>query len=160
MRGFFLIVFRVFGYTRVNETKKGNPEMSTNAWIIAKNPAAPTEARQVYVHWDGGFWHLGPMLLAYYNTDERVQALINGGNMSTLAPVVGECEFYNRPGEEAQDTYITWGFNDDVCPPTTSYIVYNVLNCPKEALITPINEHWTSNDTEYGHLLWIKKHLK
>ncbi len=25
--------------------------------------------------------------------------------------------------------------------------VYNVLNCPKEALITPINEHWTSNDT-------------
>ena len=58
------------------------------------------------------------------------------------------------------DTYMTWGFNDDVCPPTTSYIVYNVLNCPKEALITPINEHWTSNDTEYGHLLWIKKHLK
>ena len=58
------------------------------------------------------------------------------------------------------DTYMTWGFNDDVCPPTTSYIVYNVLNCPKEALITPINEHWTSNDTEYGHLLWINKHLK
>ena len=58
------------------------------------------------------------------------------------------------------DTYMTWGFNDNVCPPTTSYIVYNVLNCPKEALITPINEHWTSSDTEYGHLLWIKKHLK
>ena len=54
------------------------------------------------------------------------------------------------------DTYMTWGFNDDVCPPTTSYIVYNALNCPKEALITPINEHWTSSDTEYGHLLWIK----
>ena len=58
------------------------------------------------------------------------------------------------------DTYMTWGFNDDVCPPTTSYIVYNVLNCPKEALITPINEHWTSNDTEYGHLLWIKEAFK
>lgn len=58
------------------------------------------------------------------------------------------------------DTYITWGFNDNVCPPTTSYIVYNVLNCPKEALITPINEHWTSDDTEYGHLQWIKRHLK
>ncbi|MBP6065620.1 acetylxylan esterase [Bacteroides sp.] len=58
------------------------------------------------------------------------------------------------------DTYLTWGFNDDVCPPTTSYIVYNVLNCPKEALITPINEHWTSEDTEYGHLLWMKKQLK
>ena len=31
---------------------------------------------------------------------------------------------------------MTWGYNDDTCPPTTSYIVYNVLNCPKEALIT------------------------
>ena len=56
--------------------------------------------------------------------------------------------------------YMTWGFNDNTCPPTTSYIVYNVLNCPKEALITPVNEHWTSEDKEYGHLLWIKKHLK
>ena len=37
-------------------------------------------------------------------------------------------------------TRITWGFNDDVCPPTTSYIVYNLLTCPKEALITPVNE--------------------
>ena len=57
-------------------------------------------------------------------------------------------------------TYITWGYNDDVCPPTTSYAVYNTLDCPKEALITPINEHWTSNDTEYGLLQWILKHLK
>ncbi|MDO4165032.1 MAG: acetylxylan esterase [Bacteroides sp.] len=57
-------------------------------------------------------------------------------------------------------TYITWGYNDDTCPPTTSYAVYNVLNCPKESLVTPINEHWTSADTEYGHLAWIKKHLK
>ena len=57
-------------------------------------------------------------------------------------------------------TYITWGFNDDVCPPTTSYAAYNVLTCPKEALITPINEHWTSEVTERGHLDWILKHLK
>lgn len=55
--------------------------------------------------------------------------------------------------------YMTWGYNDDVCPPTTSYAVYNVLTSPKEALLTPINEHWTSEATEYGHLLWIQKHL-
>lgn len=58
------------------------------------------------------------------------------------------------------DTFLTWGFNDDTCPPTTSYAVYNVLMCPKEALVTPINEHWTSDDTERGHLEWILKHLK
>lgn len=58
------------------------------------------------------------------------------------------------------DTYITWGYNDNVCPPTTSYIVYNLISAPKEALITPINEHWTSDDTEYGQMLWIKNRLR
>ena len=57
-------------------------------------------------------------------------------------------------------TRMTWGYNDDVCPPTTSYAVYNVLQCPKEALITPINEHWTTEDTEYGHLTWMLNHLR
>lgn len=58
------------------------------------------------------------------------------------------------------DTFMTWGFNDNTCPPTTSYAVFNTLECTKEALITPINEHWTSEETERGHLDWIKKHLK
>lgn len=58
------------------------------------------------------------------------------------------------------DTFMTWGFNDNTCPPTTSYAVFNTLDCHKEALITPINEHWTSEETELGHLDWIKKHLK
>ena len=57
-------------------------------------------------------------------------------------------------------TYMTWGYNDNTCPPTTSYAVYNVITAPKEALVTPINEHWTSDATERGHLDWIKKHLK
>lgn len=57
-------------------------------------------------------------------------------------------------------TRITWGFNDNTCPPTTSYVVYNVMTCPKEALITPINEHWTTNETEYEHLKWIQRQFK
>lgn len=57
-------------------------------------------------------------------------------------------------------TYITWGYNDNVCPPTTSYIVYNLITAPKESLITPINEHWTSETTEYRLMEWIKKNLK
>lgn len=56
--------------------------------------------------------------------------------------------------------YLTWGFNDNTCPPTTSYIVYNLISAPKEALITPINEHWTSDATNYGQMEWIKKRLK
>lgn len=55
---------------------------------------------------------------------------------------------------------MTWGFNDNTCPPTTSYEVYNVITAPKEALITPVNEHWTTPSTEYGHYEWIKSHVK
>jgi len=57
-------------------------------------------------------------------------------------------------------TRMTWGYNDYSCPPTTSYAVWNTLTCPKEALITPINEHWTSETTEREHMEWIKKNLK
>lgn len=56
--------------------------------------------------------------------------------------------------------FMTWGYNDDVCPPTTSYGVYNILTSPKESLITPVNEHWVSFDTRYDQLEWIKKQLK
>jgi len=55
--------------------------------------------------------------------------------------------------------YLTWGFNDNTCPPTTSYIVWNLITAPKEPLITPINEHWTSEDTNYGQMLWLQKQL-
>ena len=55
--------------------------------------------------------------------------------------------------------YMTWGYNDNVCPPTTSYIVWNLINAPKESLVTPINEHWTSEDTNRGQMLWLKKQL-
>ncbi len=55
---------------------------------------------------------------------------------------------------------MTWGYNDDVCTPTTSYAVWNTLTCPKEAVITPVNEHWTSADTERSHMEWILQHLK
>ena len=56
--------------------------------------------------------------------------------------------------------FMTWGFNDDVCPATTSYIAYNVLDTEKEALITPVNEHWISETTRYRIMEWIKENLK
>ena len=55
---------------------------------------------------------------------------------------------------------MTWGFNDNTCPPTTSYEVWNAINAPKEALITPVNEHWTSDETELGHYRWLASQVK
>ena len=56
--------------------------------------------------------------------------------------------------------YMTWGYNDNTCPPTTSYAVWNVLQCEKESLITPINEHWTSDATDRGQMEWLRKRMK
>lgn len=55
---------------------------------------------------------------------------------------------------------MTWGYNDNTCPPTTSYAAWNVLSCPKEPFVTPINEHWTSETMERQHMQWIKARLK
>ena len=57
-------------------------------------------------------------------------------------------------------TYMTWGYNDNTCPPTTSYAVWNLLKCEKESLITPINENWTSEATNRNQLDWILKQIK
>lgn len=56
-------------------------------------------------------------------------------------------------------TYMTWGYNDNTCPPTTSYAVWNLLKCEKESLITPVNEHWTSDVTNRQQLDWILKNV-
>ena len=55
--------------------------------------------------------------------------------------------------------FLTWGYNDNTCPPTTSYIVWNLITAPKESLMTPINEHWTTEATNYSQMLWLKKLL-
>ena len=57
-------------------------------------------------------------------------------------------------------TYMTWGYNDNVCPPTTSYAVWNTLTCEKECYITPINEHWTSDETRYRQMRFLLKHCR
>lgn len=55
---------------------------------------------------------------------------------------------------------MTWGYNDNTCPPTTSYAVYNVITAPKHALLTPVNEHWTSVTTERAHFDWLRTQVK
>ena len=86
----------------------------------------------------------------------RMTGLYTPSNISTMAYY----DVVNFAHKVKATTYMTWGYNDNTCPPTTSYAVWNTLNCEKESLITPINEHWTSDATEYGQMVWIKKHLQ
>lgn len=111
---------------------------------IVNHPALSDMAAYVEPGRTGGYPHFNKM-----------RGLLTPGNIKTMAyyDVVNFARHITCP------VYMTWGYNDDTCPPTTSYAVWNTLKCPKESLITPINEHWTSEATEYGHMVWLKKHL-
>lgn len=86
----------------------------------------------------------------------KVDGMFTDWNMRTMAYY----DVVNFARHVTADVYMTWGYNDNTCPPTTSYAVWNTFTCPKEALITPINEHWTSDDTEYRQMEWVLKKLR
>lgn len=48
--------------------------------------------------------------------------------------------------------FYTFGYNDMVCPPTSTYSVYNVINAPKELEIAETTEHYAY--TEQGSAAW------
>jgi cephalosporin-C deacetylase-like acetyl esterase len=110
---------------------------------VANHPALADMAGYAEPGRTGGYPHMRPEVLT-------------PNNINTLAyyDVVNFARHISCP------VRMTWGYNDDTCPPTTSYAVWNVLTCPKEALITPVNEHWTTDDTERGHMEWILSKLK
>ena len=53
----------------------------------------------------------------------------------------------------------TWGFNDDVCPPTSTYAAYNVITAPKTLAIQPEQGH--NYPQEQWELInnWVIKQL-
>jgi len=73
--------------------------------------------RQVYCHWDGYLSHNGQILLQHYTDKEKVENLIDLGDLSSLAEEIGEehdmdslekrrdhedwCKFYGRDRGEA-----------------------------------------------------------
>lgn len=111
---------------------------------VVNHPAISDMAAYVEKGRTGGWPHMN-----------RIKGVLTPQNIRTLAyfDVVNFARHVSCP------VYMTWGYNDNVVPPTTSYAVWNTLNCPKESLITPINEHWTSDATELGQMKWIKSHL-
>lgn len=62
--------------------------MATRSSITIKN--SDGSKRSIYCHWDGYPDHVGKILNEHYNTTEKVNALIDLGAISVLAPSI-EC---------------------------------------------------------------------
>lgn len=59
--------------------------------------------RAIYTHWDGYPEHHGPILLGFYNTEEKINALLDLGDLSSLAEEIGE----KHPFDNAPDGICT-----------------------------------------------------
>ena len=112
---------------------------------VANHPALSDMAAYVEKGRTGGYPHF----------NKQPEILGSKDCLNTLAyfDVVNFARYVSAP------TYLTWGYNDVTCPPTTSYAVWNTLKCKKESLLTPINEHWTTPETNFKQMEWIKAHL-
>lgn len=53
----------------------------------------------------------------------------------------------------------SWGFNDDVCPPTSMYAAYNVISSPKTLHLALETGHWTYPEQTDKSNVWLVNKL-
>jgi hypothetical protein len=83
------------------------------------------KVKYIYCHWDGYLDHNGRILVDHYNTSEKVDELLELGNLSVLAPEIGEkqdfenkqrnqnyCLAYGRDRDEKDQGPKTCNLND------------------------------------------------
>ena len=54
----------------------------------------------------------------------------------------------------------SWGYNDNVCPPTSMYAAYNVIDAPKELILALDTGHWTYPEQHEQTDAWLIARLK
>lgn len=99
-----------------------------------------------YLHGRAGGW---PHMFRDVSTNkpEKIET-------SKYFDVVNFARFVNVPG------WYSWGYNDNVCPPTSTYSAYNVINAPKELHIFQETQHWTFPEQQELKNEWLFERLK
>ena len=90
----------------------------------------------------GGWPHLFKDANDQNNVAEKVKVL-------AYFDVVNFARFVTAPG------LYSWGFNDRVCPPTSTYCAYNVIVAPKKLLLYKESGHWTFPEQNVNEQNWI-----
>ncbi len=99
-----------------------------------------------YLHGRAGGW---PHMFRnkFTNKPEKIET-------SKYFDVVNFARFVKAPG------WYSWGYNDNVCPPTSAYSAYNVITAPKELHIFQETQHWTFPEQQELKNEWFYKQLK
>jgi cephalosporin-C deacetylase len=82
-----------------------------------------------FLHERAGGW---PQIFRddFTNKPEKIET-------SKYFDVVNFARFVKAPG------WYSWGYNDNVCPPTSMYAAYNLISAEKELHIFQETQHWT-----------------
>lgn len=57
-------------------------------------------------------------------------------------------------------TFMSWGYNDDTCSPTSVWAAWNEMTAPKACDITPSSGHWRFPGSQDKCWEWIRNRLK
>ena len=93
----------------------------------------------------GGWPHM--FKNAFTNKPEKVET-------SKYYDVVNFARFVKVPG------WYSWGYNDNVCPPTSMHAAYNVIPGKKELHIYQETQHWTFPEQNEQKNNWLYQQLK
>jgi cephalosporin-C deacetylase len=88
----------------------------------------------------GGWPHL--FRNDFTNKQEKIET-------SKYFDVVNFARFVKVPG------WYSWGYNDNVCPPTSLYAAYNVIDAEKELHIFQETQHWTFPEQQVLRIEWL-----
>ncbi len=99
-----------------------------------------------FLHGRAGGW---PKIFRddYTNKPEKVET-------SKYFDVVNFARFVKAPG------WYSWGYNDNVCPPTSMYSAYNVLEAEKELHVFQETQHWTFPEQHDLKNKWLFEKLR
>jgi cephalosporin-C deacetylase-like acetyl esterase len=98
-------------------------------WLVAYYPALCDVTG--YLHGRAGGWpHM------FNDANRPFNAKPDKIETCRYYDVVNFARFIHVPG------YYSWGYNDNVCPPTTMYSAYNVITAPKALFVANDTGHW------------------
>lgn len=96
----------------------------------------------------GGWPHLfDKNNLAFNNKKEKIETC-------KYYDVVNFARLIKVPG------MYSWGFNDEVCPPTSMYAAYNVISATKSLFLSLETGHWTYPEQTEKLNNWLMENLK
>ena len=109
--------------------------------LVAYHPAMSDQTG--YLHGRTGGW---PHLLGsnIYNSQSEIV------NTLSYYDTVNFAKRLKVPG------FYSFGYNDNVCPPTSVFAVINSIRAEKEVFITPVLGHWRIPETEKKARSWVE----